>query len=94
MKTADKIKIALSEKGYTLKEAYFEPISYGGREGREGGWYVEVQENEESEIPETAEKWDELALPDGVIGAYMPYAFICYNVKDALKMIDLLPKMV
>lgn len=85
-----KIRQALLKKGYVLREAYFEAISYG-REGRYGGWYVEIDEDEETEEITTGETWDKLQLPNGVIGAYMPYAFICYNLKDAMKMIEGIP---
>ena len=88
MKGYDVINKLLSKKGYQLREATFDAISYSGREGREGGWYVEIIENEEDE---NFPNWKELKIPEGIIGAFMPEAFICYNLKDALKIIEVIP---
>ena len=91
MKAVEKIKQALVKKGYEMQEAFFEPISYSGREGREGGWYVSVNDKDEHEV---YDQWINWPVPSGVIGAIMYSAFICYNVKDALTIIESLPEKI
>lgn len=88
MTGSQKIQIALENKGYKLMEAYFEPISYGPT-GREGGWYVQIEDNEEDEdFPD----WSKITLPNGLIGDVMHTIFVCYNLKDAMQIIKLLPE--
>lgn len=89
MTGSQRIQKALEAKGYELREAHFEPISYNGPSGREGGWYVKVRDNEEDE---NFPMWEKVQLPERLIGATMPSAFICYNLKDAMSIIELLPK--
>lgn len=86
-KNKQKIYEALESKGYTPTFVEFEPISYYST-GREGGWSIEVcvADNDYC-FPD----WSKVKLPDGLVADIFENDFICYNVGDALKVIELLP---
>ena len=80
MTQKEKIETALKAKGWTVKDIFFDPVSYAG-DGREGGWYVEIDtDNCSLEVAKQMDKLDALCHIEG------------YNAKDVLSTIEKMPK--
>lgn len=87
MTNKEKIIKRLSAKGYTGITAEFEPISYYSS-GREGGWTVAVHIDDDNTcFPD----WSTVKKPEGLIVDIFENDFMCFNIADALSVIELLP---
>ncbi len=88
MNRTEQIKKALIAKNYKPDVVEFEPISYYST-GREGGWTIGVVFDDTTD--ELFPDWSKIKIPTGLIADIFECDFMCFNYKDALKVIDLLP---
>jgi hypothetical protein len=79
---------ALAAKGWVAQSIDHEPVYYG-REGREGGWYITIDDDSCSD--EVYKKLEELEKEEFKDGEFQVCAIVAYNRRTALEIISKMP---